>query len=73
MIVAKLPPKCREILLLNKRDGLKYKEIALKLNVSEKTVESQMRIAFKKIRGEFKNDKQFFVIIFNKLSKYIDY
>ena len=73
LVVAKLPPKCSEILLLNKRDGLKYKEIALKLNVSEKTVESQMRIAFKKIREEFKNDKQFFVIIFNKLSKHIDY
>ena len=73
VIIDELPPKCREILLLNKRDGLKYKEIALKLNVSEKTVESQMRIAFKKIRAAFKKDKQFFVVIFNKLSKYIDY
>jgi len=70
IVIDLLPPKCREILLLNKRDGLKYKEIALKLNISEKTVESQMRIAFKKIREEFKNEKQFFVLIMNNISKY---
>ncbi|MBU2906513.1 RNA polymerase sigma-70 factor [Arenibacter algicola] len=70
MVVDKLPPKCREILLLNKRDGLKYKEIASRLNISEKTVESQMRIAYKKIREEFKNDKQILMVIFNKDSKF---
>ncbi|GBF17989.1 MULTISPECIES: RNA polymerase sigma factor [Arenibacter] len=70
-IISELPPKCKEILILNKRDGLKYKEIALILNVSEKTVESQMRIAFKKIREEFKNDKQFFIVIINGVSKYL--
>ena len=68
VIIDELPPKCREILLLNKRDGLKYKEIALRLNVSEKTVESQMRIAFKKIRAAFKKDKQFFMIIMEDIS-----
>lgn len=56
-MIAKLPPI--------------YKEIALRLHISEKTVESQMRIAFKKIREEFKNDKQFFMVIINKVSKYI--
>ena len=64
-----MPFKDQDILLLNKRIGLKYKEIALRLNVSEKAMESQMRIAFKKIREEFKNDKQVFVVIFNKLSE----
>lgn len=68
LIIAELPPKCKEILLLNKRDGLKYKEIAIRLNVSEKTVESQMRIAFKKIREEFRNDKQIFMIIMSDIS-----
>tara|TARA_R110000868_G_scaffold13102_9_gene61708 strand:+ start:13570 stop:14118 length:549 start_codon:yes stop_codon:yes gene_type:complete len=71
LVIDELPPKCREILLLNKRDGLKYKEIALRMNISEKTVESQMRIAFKKIREEFKNDRQFFMIIFNQVSRYL--
>ncbi|MCM4168089.1 ECF RNA polymerase sigma factor SigL [Arenibacter antarcticus] len=71
LIIAELPPKCKEILLLNKRDGLKYKEIALRLNISEKTVESQMRIAFKKIREELKKGKQFFVVILKDISKYL--
>ena len=71
LIIAQLPPKCQEILLLNKRDGLKYKEIASRLNVSVKTVESQMRIAFKKIREEFKNDKQVFIIVMKDISKYL--
>lgn len=45
-----LPPKCQEILLLSKREGLTYKQIASQLNISVKTVESQMRIAYAKIR-----------------------
>lgn len=46
-----LPPKCREILLMSKMEGLSYKQIALRLNISVKTVESQMRIAYTKIRA----------------------
>ena len=52
-IINVLPKKCQEILLLSKREGLKNKEIASRLNISIKTVESQMRIAFQKIRKEF--------------------
>ena len=59
-IISDLPPKCQQIIRLNKIEGLKYKEIATKLGVSIKTVESQMRIAFQKIRKEFKDDSQFF-------------
>jgi RNA polymerase sigma-70 factor (ECF subfamily) len=52
-IIATLPPKCKEIIHLNKIEGVKYKDIAIKLGISIKTVESQMRIAFQKIRNEF--------------------
>lgn len=45
-----LPPRCREILLLSKMEGVAYKEIAERLNISVKTVEAQMRIAYIKIR-----------------------
>lgn len=68
VVIDGLPPKCREILLLNKRDGLKYKEIANRMNISQKTVESQMRIAFKKIRADFNNDQQIFMIIMSDIS-----
>lgn len=52
-LMGTLPPKCKEILHLNKVEGVKYKDIALRLGISIKTVESQMRIAFQKIREEF--------------------
>ncbi|WP_206538808.1 RNA polymerase sigma factor, partial [Aquimarina macrocephali] len=73
-VIEELPPRCKQILLLNKRDGVKYKEIAEKLDVSVKTVESQMRIAFQKIRDSFKNEKIIlFISIFKKRSlKYLD-
>ena len=47
-----LPDRCREILLLSKRDGLTYREIALRLGISEKTVEHQISKALKVLRGK---------------------
>ena len=52
-IIDKLPPRCKEILIMNKLQGLKYREIAEKLEISIKTVEAQMSIAMKKLRNEF--------------------
>lgn len=57
VIVDHLPQKCKQIFLLSKVEGLKNKEIAMSLSISVKTVESQMRIAFQKIRNEFKQNK----------------
>jgi RNA polymerase sigma-70 factor (ECF subfamily) len=45
-----LPEKCREIFMLNRFDGLKYAEIAEKLNISVKTVETQMSRALRILR-----------------------
>lgn len=45
-----LPEKCREVFLLSKRDGLKYKEIGDKLNISVKTVENQVAKAIKTLK-----------------------
>lgn len=44
-----LPPKCRLIFKLIKEEGLRYKEVAGLLGISQKTVEAQMGIAFKRI------------------------
>ncbi|MDR0845113.1 MAG: RNA polymerase sigma-70 factor [Tannerella sp.] len=46
----KLPEKCREIFIKSKFEGKKQKEIALELNISENTVETQMGIAYTKLR-----------------------
>lgn len=54
-LINRLPDKCKEILLLSKEKGLKNKEIAKKLNISIKTVESQIRIAYQKIKKGYKN------------------
>ena len=54
VLIANLPPKCKEILLLNKKEKFTYNEIADSLNISVKTVESQMRIAFQKLREGIK-------------------
>ncbi len=48
--VDKLPKKCKIIFKMAKFDGLTYKEIADELNLSEKTIESQMRRAFIMLR-----------------------
>jgi len=49
-IINSLPPKCREIFLLSKKDGLRYQEIGNTLNISVKTVEAQMSKAFRMLR-----------------------
>jgi RNA polymerase sigma-70 factor (ECF subfamily) len=45
-----LPEKCRMIFTLSRYDGLTYEEIAEYLEISPKTVENQMGIAFQKLR-----------------------
>lgn len=50
--IAILPEKCREVFVLSKIEGLKNREIAEKLNISEKTVERHMSIALSKLREE---------------------
>lgn len=49
MALDELPPKCRLILQLVKEDGLRYKEVAEVLHVSEHTVRNQVAIAVKKL------------------------
>ena len=51
----KLPDKCKEIFILSKLKKMKQKQIAALLNLSVNTVESQMAIAYKKLREELKS------------------
>jgi RNA polymerase sigma-70 factor, ECF subfamily len=55
-----LPEKRREIFRLSRQEGLKYQEIAQKLNISIKTVETQMSLAIKTLRDKLKNYTTFF-------------
>ncbi|SDL91596.1 RNA polymerase sigma factor [Kriegella aquimaris] len=45
-----LPPKCRQIFLLSKKEGLTNIEIAEHLDISKKTIEAQLTKAFRFLR-----------------------
>lgn len=66
--IQSLPEKRREIFKLSRHDGLKYREIAEKLNISIKTVETQMSLAIKTLREKLKNYTTLFMLFlcFNK-------
>lgn len=49
--VDSLPLRCRQIFIMSRYDGLKYKEIAEILSLSEKTVENQLMKALAILRG----------------------
>ncbi len=49
-----LPEKRQEIFRMAREEGLKYREIAEKLNLSVKTVEAQMTLALRQLRESLK-------------------
>lgn len=54
-ILASMPEKRREVFLASRFEGLKYAEIAEKLNISVKTVEAHMVAAIKQLREGLKD------------------
>lgn len=50
-----LSERCRRIFMMSKIEGKKQKEIAAELNISVNTIETQMGIAYKKLRAELKH------------------
>lgn len=65
--IAQLPEKCREVFMMNRYDGLKYKEIAEALNISVKTVEIHMTKALKVLREQLQ--KNFILLIMSVLTE----
>ena len=53
-VLASMPEKRREVFLASRFEGLKYAEIAEKLNISVKTVEAHMGAAIKQLREGLK-------------------
>ncbi len=50
--IQELPPKCKQIFLMSKKEGLTNIEISQCLNLSKKTVESQITKAFRILRNK---------------------
>ena len=63
-LLDKLPEKRREIFELHRMEGLSYREIAKKMNISENTVDTQIRRALKLFREELKKIKLLLVTFF---------
>lgn len=48
--ISDLPEKQKEVFLMNRIDGLKYREIAERLSISQKAVEKRMHLALLKLK-----------------------
>ncbi|AMR32498.1 hypothetical protein A0256_14220 [Mucilaginibacter sp. PAMC 26640] len=59
-IIDNLPEKCRLVFKMSRNDGFKTQEIAKELNISPRTVESQISKAIKVLRVALKNLNSFF-------------
>lgn len=62
--IEELPKKCKTVFLLHKRSGLKHKEIAHELSLSEKNVEKHISRALKRIRAYFYKHRTLLIFIF---------
>jgi RNA polymerase sigma-70 factor (ECF subfamily) len=54
--IQNLPPRCQQVFILSKKEGLTNIEIAEHLDVSIKTVEAQISKAFKILKGKLKDN-----------------
>ena len=63
-LLNKLPEKRREIFMMNRFEDLSYKEISKKLNISENTVDTQIRRALQYFREEIKKLRIFMFLHF---------
>ncbi|WP_439184927.1 RNA polymerase sigma factor [Carboxylicivirga taeanensis] len=66
-VIADLPPKCKEAFMLVREEGLKYKEAAKKLAISENTLDVHLKKATKRIMEAIKNYGLKLLILFFSL------
>jgi RNA polymerase sigma-70 factor (ECF subfamily) len=62
--LSRLPEACREAFEMNRFEGLKYKEIAARLNVSERTVEVRIGKALLLLRQHLKDFLELMLLLF---------
>ncbi len=61
-----LPPRCREIFLLSRVDGMSYLQIAEILQISENTVKTQIKTALLRLRSALQDYFPIVVILLAK-------
>lgn len=57
-VIEKLPPRCKQIFILSRRESMPNKEIAALMQLSEKTIENQITIAIRVIKESLKHRQQ---------------
>ena len=62
--LGQLPEQRGKIFRMSRFDGMTYKEIAMELNLSPKTVEAQMGKALKQLRGWLEDVRMIWILIF---------
>lgn len=62
LIIAELPPKCREVLIKTYYEKMKYAEVAKEMNLSFHTVKSHMNLAFTTIKRKLNNSSAIFTL-----------
>lgn len=62
--LARLPEKCRIIFVKSRLEGMRQADIAREMNISINTVETQMGIAYKRLRQELKDYLPLFLFLF---------
>lgn len=65
-IIEMLPNRCQEVLRLTKLEGLTYQEVADRLDISVKTVDSQLQLAYKRIKKKFDEESSINLFVLYK-------
>ena len=65
-LIEQIPERRREIFRLSRFEGMTYKQIAERLNITENTVDSQIRNALAFLRKEFRKFVVLFFLLFLK-------
>lgn len=65
--IQNLPPKCREVFIMSRKEGLTNLEISEYLNISVKTVEAQITKAFSVLKKEL--DEKCITVYFMLMGK----
>lgn len=67
--IEKLPPRCRQVFTMSKREGLTNKEISEYMEISIKTVEAQITKGFNMLRKELGDKYEtIFFLLFGKIA-----
>ena len=61
--IEKLPPRRKEVFNLSRKRGMTYKEIATHLNISENTVDSQIRKALQFLKEHLEDELYVYLLL----------